>query len=571
MKKLKSILRRIDGRGYKAYKEIKGEYFFDFFILSIDHVQGDPFASPSRLSARISMDKAGFPNEYLVSSVRRYALGDFLTRRFSSLVSSAGKMSRGSGKSGLVAIECGKQEILPRNSVVVCADSIEIRFVVGLPAAGRRILGKEAESILCQYLPGVLEKTLFYSSLDAKRLRKHVEVAEDQEVLREQLKEKGLVAFVANDSILPRASGIDDRPLCSGAVRFASPESLMVELEAPNRGRIYGMGIPEGVTLIVGGGYHGKSTLLKCLERSVYNHIPGDGREYVVTVPDAVKIRAEDGRSITGVDISPFIKNLPGNRSTEFFSTANASGSTSQAANIIEALEAGCKLILVDEDTSATNFMIRDERMQHLVAKDKEPITPFIDKVRLLYKDYGVSTVLVMGGSGDYLDVADTVIMMDNYLPRDVTKEAKEIAKKFPTNRRPEGGNTFGELPRRIPVAESFNARKSSRKVKVEPRGLSTLIYGRDVLDLSGLEQLVEVAQTRAIGYAILMWVEKQKKRPEDLSSGLTKIMEIIDRNGLDVLLPYKAGNLARPRLLEIAAAINRFRNLKIEENLAQA
>ena len=566
MKKLESILNRIDGKGYKAYKDLKGTYKFDLFDLSINHVQGDPFASPSRLSARVSIDSTGFPEDYLSSRTRKYALGDFLTRRFSYLTRRSGKQSRGSGKSGLVSIECGGQEILPRNSVVILNDYIEIRFVVGLPAAGRRILAGEAERLLCDYVPRVLKDTLFYSSLDPDALRKHIEVAEDQEAIRAQLREKGLVAFVANDSILPRASGIDPRPLKEGAIPFVSPESLKVEMKAPNRGRIAGMGIPEGVTLIVGGGYHGKSTLLKCLESGVYDHIPGDGREYVVTVPGAIKIRAEDGRSIVGVDISPFINNLPGNRSTDFFTTTNGSGSTSQAANIMEALEARCDLLLVDEDTSATNFMIRDQRMQHLVAKDKEPITPFIDKVRLLYKDYGISTVLVMGGSGDYLDVADTVILMDNYLPRDVSEEAKEVARKFPTKRKPEGGSKFGDLPSRAPYAGSFDARKGSKRCKIDVRGTHTLLYGQNTIDLSCVEQLVDPAQTRAIGYSIWKWAAMQKEKPEELFTGLTKIMNIIDQEGLDILLPYKAGNLARPRLVEIAAAINRFRKLVVKK-----
>ena len=101
------------------------------------------------------------------------------------------------------------------------------------------------------------------------------------------------------------------------------------------------MGIRKGITLIVGGGYHGKSTLLKALEAGVYNHIAGDGREFVITDDTAFKLRAEDGRSITGVDISPFIKNLPNKKDTVHFSTEDASGSTSQAANLMEALESG--------------------------------------------------------------------------------------------------------------------------------------------------------------------------------------------------------------------------------------
>ena len=200
----------------------------------------------------------------------------------------------------------------------------------------------------------------------------------------------------------------------------------------PNNGEITGMGIRKGVTLIVGGGYHGKSTLLNALEYGIYNHIPDDGREFVVTNADAVKIRAEDGRSIQSLNIDPFISNLPFDQDTTEFSTANASGSTSQAANILEALEVGASTLLLDEDTLATNFMIRDIRMKTLIAKEKEPITPFVEHVRSLYEEKGISTVIVMGGSGDYFSLADVVIGMIEYSPHDLTSQAHQIVKENP-------------------------------------------------------------------------------------------------------------------------------------------
>lgn len=242
-----------------------------------------------------------------------------------------------------------------------------------------------------------------------------------------------------------------------------SPASLSITIQTPNSGTVSGMGIPKGVTLIVGGGYHGKSTLLRALEIGVYNHVPGDGRERVVSNPSAVKIGAEDGRRIEKVNISPFINNLSFGKNTQAFSSENASGSTLQAANIIESLEIGASVILIDEDTSATNFMIRDHRMQELVSKEKEPITPFIDKVRHLYTDCGVSTILAIGGAGDYFDVADYVICMVEYTPRDVTGDAKRITDKFVSERISEGGTSFGRILERIPLVDNFNPKK--RKV----------------------------------------------------------------------------------------------------------
>ena len=388
---LRRILQRIDGRGFKAYRDIKGEYDFGEYTLHIDHVQGDPFASPSRLRVRVPQKISGFPKDTYNNRSRAIALRDFLTRCFADASSRFCKGIRASGKSGVIVIDRPGQEILERTSMFVEPDFVEARFRVGLPAFGRRVAGRLAESMLFEELPRIIRYSLFYKNLDSRKLYKHVEVSEDADYLRERLLELNLVGFVAEGAILPRQSGVNPRPLTQGEViSFKSPESLQVTVSLPNSGKQTGMGIKKGITLIVGGGYHGKSTLLNALELGVYNHIPGDGRELVVTDPGMVKIRAEDGRRVEKVDISPFIANLPFGKDTIGFSTEDASGSTSQAANIAEALEAGATVLLIDEDTSATNFMIRDHRMQELVSKEKEPITPFIDKVRLLFQDHGV-------------------------------------------------------------------------------------------------------------------------------------------------------------------------------------
>jgi predicted ABC-class ATPase len=473
---LRRTLRRIDGKGYKAYKDIEGEYKWDKFNLLVDHVQGDPYASPSRIRVRVAQKIAGFPRDTFHNKSREIALRDFLTRSFYESTKNYCKRIRGSGKSGIISIDRPGQEILERTSAFVNEEYVEARFVMGLPAFGRKVAGRHAEAMFFEELPRIVVASLIFENLDEKALYRHIETAEDADFLRRKLDDLSLVAFVADGAILPRASGIDQRPLTRGVVvPFESPESLRVHVELPNRGYITGMGIPRGVSLIVGGGYHGKSTLLRALELGVYNHIPGDGREFVVTTPSAVKIRSENGRRIEKVDISPFISNLPFNRDTKEFTTDDASGSTSQAANIIEALEVGARVILMDEDTSATNFMIRDHRMQELVSKDKEPITPFIDKVRLLYRDLGVSTILVMGGSGDYFDVADTVICMVEYKPQDVSGEARVIAEKYKAERKPEGGESFGRISRRIPLAHSFDPSRGKRKIKILPRGLKSI------------------------------------------------------------------------------------------------
>ena len=561
---LRSTLLRLDGRGYKAYKDIKGSYKFADFTLIIDRVQGDPFASPSNLRLLVPQSIGSFPSNLYQSPSRRIALQDYLTRQF-DLVARETSCYRGTGKSGLIAIARTGQEVLDRTSVFIDDKFVEVRFLLGLPARGRSILGRQAAEMLCEDIPAIVNQALRYSSLNHKQIQTQVETIEDADWLRQQLKERGLVAFIANGAILPRRSGIDSRPLLDEALPFQSPESLKVEFNCPNRGSIEGMGIPAGITLIVGGGYHGKSTLLRAIELGVYNHIPGDGREFALTNPAAVKIRAEDGRSIAGVDISPFINQLPQGRSTTDFSTANASGSTSQAANIIEALEAGAELLLVDEDTAATNFMIRDRRMQQLISKDKEPITPFIDKVRQLYLDYGVSTILVMGGSGDYFDVADTVIAMDNFEPQDVTAQAKEIAQQHINQRTLEGGQNFGKITARVPLPESIDPSRGRREVKLKVRNTDEVAFGTEDIDLAAVEQIVDTGQLKAIASAIVYAKEKYLDKKRTLPEILTLVIADIEAEGLDVLTDFPQGDLALFRRFELAAALDRLRTLKVQ------
>ena len=560
---LYNTLIRLDGKNYKAYKDIKANYQFPKFDLIIEHIQGDPFASPSKLIIKIPHNVAEFPTELYENESRKIALEDYLIRQFSQACQQISR-HRGTGKSGKITIIKIGQEILKRTAANINKNDIEIRFSVGLPARGRTILGHQAAQMLCEDVPDIVEQTLLYQALDSQGIKTQVETAEDADFIRQQLSKNNLVTFIANGSILPRKSGIDPRPLETDAIPFKSPESLEIAFETPNQGLIKGLGITQGITLIVGGGYHGKSTLLKAIELGIYNHIPGDGREFVISDPSAVKIRAEDGRSIVGVDISPFINQLPQQRSTNDFTTTNASGSTSQAANIIEALEAGSKVLLVDEDTAATNFMIRDRRMQQLIAKNKEPITPFIDKIKQLYIDYGVSTILVMGGSGDYFDVADQVIAMDNFEPYNVTEKAQKIAQENPNERMIEGGNNFGNITPRIPLAQSIDPSRGRRDVKVKVRDVDQVVLGTEDIDLTSVEQLIEPGQLRSISAAIIYAKQYYMNEQTSLPDILDQVMEDIDSKGLDILSHFPQGDLVIFRRFELAAAINRLRSLKV-------
>lgn len=372
-----------------------------------------------------------------------------------------------------------------------------------------------------------------------------------------------MVAFIGNDSILPRESGISSKPLKNG-IKFISPKELEVSFNTPNSGEIKGMGIPKGITLIVGGGYHGKSTLLKALELGVYNHIEGDGREFVITNDSAMKVRAEDGRVIHKDDISLFINNLPNKKDTKNFVSDNASGSTSQAANIIESIESGSKLILIDEDTSATNFMIRDDIMQKLVAKDSEPITPFIEVAKALYEQIGLSTIIVVGSSGDYFDIADNVIQMEAYEPKVVTNEAKELSSGKILERIKNNNIEINIDFNR--VVKKGSIEKGPKGVKVKGLGLDGLSINKENIDLKLVEQLVDSEQVYAIG-EIIKWAEDNIiDNKLTLREVVDNIMSYIDKNGLIKVNKIVGGNgrLSKPRRQEIMCAYNRFRLLKL-------
>ena len=571
-RELQNQLRSIDHKSYPAYKALRGSYQFDGYQLNIDHVQGDPFAAPSHVSVFVPASVAAFPEYAVKNDLTRQALSDFLARQFAKQVNQYTFKAKGSGKSGLISVtQCG-QEVLYRTACEVTNKGITARFAVGFPANGRTINARELEKILFEYLPVCVTQAFSYKNLNAKAVQAAIELAEDQDYSRKQLDTIGLVAFVADHAVLPRESGISSKPM-KNSVEFESPESLRVSMELPHKGTITGMGIPKGITLIVGGGYHGKSTLLTALELGVYNHIAGDGREYVITDESALKMRSEDGRFIKDVDISMFINDLPNKKDTRCFSTEDASGSTSQAAGIIEGMEAGSRVFLLDEDTSATNFMVRDAFMQRVVSPDKEPITPFLSRARALYEQAGISTILVAGSSGAFFHIADTVIQMDNYRPVDITEKAKALCASFPIS---EETPTPFSMPQshRIMTKDANGATRrrdyrTGAVKKDEPERLKVKVMGRDGfalgkqnVDLRYIEQLIDTEQTAALGIMLKYAVEKLIDGKRTLSDIAEYMITQMQKKGLSFFAEgsYIPGGYAMPRPQEIYACLNRYR-----------
>lgn len=559
---LKKQLLSIHRKSYPAYKSLKGVYDFGEYTLSIDHVQGDPFASPSHVTIRIPFSVHRFPKDLYKTPETKAAFEDHLLRRFASQIRKFSFQAKGSGKSGLLSVSSCGQEILSRTACEICTSkdsTLIFRFHIGFPANGRTINATELEKILFDFLPSCVERGCLYRTCDKKKLTETFELAEDQTFIRKEIHRLGLAAFVADGSILPRQSGVSDLPMKDG-VAFSSPESLRVTLHLPHRGSLSGMGIPRGITLIVGGGYHGKSTLLKALETGVYPHIAGDGREYVITDESAVKLRSEDGRIIKNVDISLFINDLPNGRDTTSFSTLDASGSTSQAAGTVESIEAESRLFLIDEDTSATNFMVRDTFMQQVISREKEPITPFLERARDLYEKAGISTILVAGSSGAFFHIADTVIQMDCYHPVDITEKVKTLCKDYPLS-------PSSPAPFRMPSAKRIFARPSKKQAdrrdgKIHQRSKDVFSIGKEEVDLRYVEQIKDSEQTASL--ALLLGYAK-----DHYSDGKKTIPEIADllyqelkQNGYSGFFrnSYIPGGYAIPRLQEIHACLNRYR-----------
>ena len=566
---LRKLLLSIDHRGYPAYKDTRGKWSYGNYILSIDHVQGDPFASPSNVSVIVPGRVARFPREYTAPGHRLITLQDMLLRLFDREIRGRERRRDGSGKSGLIDVSRPGQEVLERTACRVDPDSgdVTVRFEIGFPANGRSINARPLIQILEEFLPAAVSSSLLYQNIDHRKLLDAINLSDDQAYIRGVLNQNGLCAFVGDGSVLPRVSGVSSLPM-KDAVPFVSPEALAVSLTLPHAGTMRGMGVRKGVTLIVGGGYHGKSTLLSALEKGVYDHIRGDGREYVITDESAVKVRAEDGRSITNVDISLFIRDLPNGKDTAGFSTEDASGSTSQAANVIESVQAGAKFLLIDEDTSATNFMVRDELMARVVSGDKEPITPFISRIRDLYEEAGVSTILVAGSSGAFFHVADTVIQMDRYIPVEITERAKAAASGPDFAPVSASAGVYRASGFRLPSAPRIPSKNKAllREGRIKTKVLSnnSFLLAHDELDLRGLEQLVDREQAAALAL-VLKYMELH------LIDGQTPFDEVVDRmlalidsRGLEELFDgsvVRCG-LAGVRKAEIAGMLNRYRKL---------
>lgn len=550
----KNILQGIDGNDYKSYESIEGEYLFNDYTLYVDHIQVHPSACRSNIRVKMPQNVALFPSDTYSNRSREIALRDFITRRFYYLIQI-------SGMSEFIFIDSPGQEILERTTAFVDQYFVEIRFAINLPSANKLVEGNLAQDIFFDKLPSIINNSIVFENLDNDSLYKHIKTSEDADFLRNELENLRLIAFIAENSILPRQSDTNSLPMESEAVPFISPDTLKMDVELPNKGQITGMGLLRGITLIVGEDGHGKTTLLNAVGHGIYNHIPGDGREYVVSNPNSVIVRAEHGRSIQNINISPFIKNLISEQSTDSFSIDKAESVVSQVANVIESIEVGADVLLIDEGTSANNFLYYNYNSRGTVSEQHEDITSFIDKARSLYNEYMVSSILAMEQAENHFGIADYVIQMSEFKALDVTEKAKEIAQK---NNDPNKINGhFGIIRDRIPLLD-LSSIKTKEDIDATANEISCIEFESDIIDLNSIEQLVTVSQIKAIREAI-EYAKRYMDGKKSFRQVTSLVMLDIGRSGLDILNQKLLSNYAEFRKIELAAVINRLKTLKVE------
>lgn len=558
-------LERIKGQVYRKYKSLEGAYASSTWTLILDKAQASPKSKPSLFRLRVPYMAAGFPPGLYKDRVQKIALSDYMLRRFEKLCKKISRHS-GCGKSGIFYSDPCGPEILERSAVFFDQNTLELRFRYGLPSEGNRTDPKAFLEALEHAFPKIIKEILTWDTYDEKEVREHLHIFEDQEALRSLLKINHWVAFIPDGAILPRESSFSQRPL-KQAVPFEAPPTIKVTVKLPHKKEISGMPVKEGVTVITGGGFHGKTTLLNAVKMGIYNHIPGDGREYCVSLKDTFKINSEDGRITEGIDISPYIVNLPFHKNSGHFSSLQSSGSTSQAASVVESVRMGAECLLFDEDTSATNFIACDELMKRLIGEKDKTIIPYFETARDLHRSLGVSTMIVIGSLSPILTAADLVLKISEYRVMDLTEE---VAEQLQTQRNSNlSQHPISQKPfqkTRLVDSESFRIKKRIIPFKTKICGHKEIQIATLSLDLYDNEQLTDYGQMKSLLSALLLFEQMIFKKRFSLEEAVKKLFQQIEAGGIESLC-FQKGGFTEIRALDFAHALNRLRLLKIKKH----
>lgn len=544
---IRSVLERINGRGYKSYKSLVGlSEVVDRVRVTVIKVQGDPFAPPSVVKLE---HNTNMPDWSLQAPV---ATSDCILRRLRVLLKKFSMKGVGEGNSGVLSVPKLAPIMIRRSSLEVVKTGvgrarIVARVHVGLPSRGRRVVSGAAEELLLERLPKAFTSSV---SVGEDKLRRHVETWIEQEHIRARLEDMGLVSFVGDGSILPRRCGGCWEPL-EDAVPFESPPSLRVSVDLPTGRSITGMGIRRGLTVVSGPAYHGKTTLIEAVSAGVWNHIPGDGREYVITIRESFVVMSENGRRVTCVDLTPWLSEMPGASNLSCFTTSDASGATSVAATIQESIELGARLLIIDEDNVATNIIHRDYWLEELIGR--KTLHTVADLAPGL-KRAGVSVIVVATGSSELLSRADHVIVMNEYKALDLTHKARQVTAKKDTS--------DGVVEYRAPRGRRMTA--SMRLDKAKLRGRMLEVRGADeLIDLRPLVQLEEETQLKTVVEATLRILAKGGV--DTIGSECKDVEAKLARGGFREVVGKEPGpSLSEARALDIGFLINRMPWLRV-------
>lgn len=559
-----NMLLDIEGKPVSEYGRLAGDFDFSRYVLKVSHVPMENMAQPALFLVRVPQIIAGFPPHLYNTPVRRTALEDYLTRRIAEHIDALTHYDEQGISRRHLLIAVPGQKILPRTSMLVTEEYVEARIYVMLPQRDGRIDGDRVREIFFDELASVVNSSLIYCNVNEADLNSFVDVMEDADQVRQILPTRGLVSFICEGSMLARL-GHTDYPDYDEVQPLTVAEDLLVDIDVPNAGTIKGLGVPSGVTLILGDAYSGRIQFMRAIAAGIYNHIPGDGRELAITVPDAVHIASEPGRSVQKVDVSPFVRELSGGGSTEEYNSTEADPCSAQAAATVEALEVGARALLFEESDSSPAFLTRDSRLAALMPDAGKRVMPLSTRVRQLVDDLGVSVVVAGSSSvAEFIPVADTILRIDGYKVYDVTQEAKAMdLAQFQLESDDVDMNALVEKNRWV-VPSSIDASRGPNDQIIEAGSIDLLKFGRSIINLQDVSQLADKHQTATIGLVLYY----AKLRYMDEGRPIREVMDLIDRDlgteGLECLSRDLRGDLARPRRYEIAAALNRLDSLRI-------
>ncbi|MEA2067995.1 MAG: ABC-ATPase domain-containing protein [Verrucomicrobiota bacterium] len=564
-KEFYNLLTELDGQPFSEYQQVVGDFDFTRYVIkcaAIDFESEE--ADTPTFSIRVPQTIAEIPEYLFDSPVRRTAMEDLLLRSLATNIDKIANYDHNGIARRHIGMSTPNQKILPRNALLLTKEYIEVRVQISLPVQpmvidGERLLsidGEMAQQIFFEDLPEVVSNSLLYCNIDAADADAHVNNMEDADRLRQYLSASGQVAFVAEGALVTRISG-SDFPDYERLSPVEVDSALIEEVEVPHSGAVRGIGIPNGLTLVLGESNSGRVDLMDAIAQGIYNHVPGDGREHVVTVADAVNIRSEMGRSIQKVDISAFAKELPDGGDPASYSVQSAGSFTSQAASTVEALEAGARVLLFDEHSSSSTFLSSDTRVSSLLGASSR--NTLAARARQMVDELGIS--LVVAGSSliaEFIPIADKVLKVENFCVSDITEEAKalEIVASTVAD---SSVNLSSMLSRsRWVMPSSIDPSIGREDLVIQTDDQDYLQFGRALIDLDAIRQIADADQARTIGFVLYY----AKLRYMDEGYPLREILDLVDRDlsneGLNALSRDLRGDLARPRRYEVAAALNR-------------